>query len=165
MTVRVGIGYDAHRFASGRKLVLAGVWIDHPEGLAGHSDADVLAHAVMDALLGASGGADIGELFPDSDPAHAGADSMALLAEVGRLIAADGWRVVNIDAVVVCQEPRLAPYRDAMRANLAAVLDVAAEDVGVKATTTEGMGFEGRGEGIGASAVCLIERLRPAPLV
>jgi 2-C-methyl-D-erythritol 2,4-cyclodiphosphate synthase len=157
--MRVGIGYDAHRFAAGRPLILGGVRIEHPLGLAGHSDADVLAHAVMDALLGAAALGDIGSLFPDDDPAYAGADSLLLLAEVGARLAAAGWRVVNIDAVVVCQEPRLAGYREAMRANLAAALKIGAGCVGAKGTTTERMGFEGRGEGIAATAVCLLERI------
>jgi 2-C-methyl-D-erythritol 2,4-cyclodiphosphate synthase len=157
--MRVGIGYDAHRFAAGRPLVLGGVRIEHRLGLAGHSDADVLAHAVMDALLGAAALGDIGSLFPDDDPAYAGADSLLLLAEVGARLAAAGWRVVSIDAVVVCQEPRLAGYREAMRANLAAALKIGADCVGAKGTTTERMGFEGRGEGIAATAVCLLERV------
>jgi 2-C-methyl-D-erythritol 2,4-cyclodiphosphate synthase len=158
-SVRVGIGYDAHRFAAGRPLVLGGVRIDHSLGLAGHSDADVLTHAVMDALLGAAALGDIGGLFPDDDPAYAGADSLLLLADVGVRLAAAGWRVVNIDAVVVCQEPRLAGYREAMCANLAAALKIDADCVGAKGTTTERMGFQGRGEGISASAVCLLERV------
>jgi 2-C-methyl-D-erythritol 2,4-cyclodiphosphate synthase len=138
--------------------VLGGVRLDHPVGLAGHSDADVLAHAIMDALLGAAALGDIGSLFPDDDPAYARADSMLLLAEVGARLQVEGWHVVNVDAVVICQEPKLATHRQAMCANLAAALGVAASDVGVKSTTTEQMGFEGRGEGIAASAVCLIER-------
>jgi 2-C-methyl-D-erythritol 2,4-cyclodiphosphate synthase len=137
-------------------LVLAGVEVPHPEGLAGHSDADVVAHALMDALLGAAGLGDIGQLFPDDDDAYRGADSIALLAEVGRRVAAAGWRVVNVDVTVVCEAPRLAPLRGAMAARLAAALGVAPQAVGVKATTTEGMGFAGRGEGIVALAVCLL---------
>jgi len=136
--------------------VLAGVEVPHPEGLAGHSDADVAAHAVMDALLGAAGLGDIGQLFPDDDDAYRGADSIALLTEVGRRVAAAGWRVVNIDLTMVCEAPRLAPFRGEMVAGLAAALDIAPEAVGVKATTTEGMGFAGRGEGIVALAVCLL---------
>jgi len=136
--------------------VLAGVEVPHPEGLAGHSDADVAAQAVMDALLGAAGLGDIGRLFPDDDEAYRGADSIVLLAEVGRSVAAAGWRVVNIDLTVVCEAPRLAPLRGAMAARLAAALGVAPQAVGVKATTTEGMGFAGRGEGIVALAVCLL---------
>ncbi len=136
--------------------MLAGVEVPHPEGLAGHSDADVAAHAVMDALLGAAGLGDIGQLFPDGDEAYRGADSIALLADVGRRVAAAGWRVVNVDLTVVCEAPRLAPLRGAMVARLAAALGIAPEAVGVKATTTEGMGFAGRGEGIVALAVCLL---------
>jgi 2-C-methyl-D-erythritol 2,4-cyclodiphosphate synthase len=136
--------------------VLAGVEVPHPQGLAGHSDADVAAHAVMDALLGAAGLGDIGQLFPDDDEAYRGADSIALLAEVVRRVAAAGWRVVNVDLTVVCEAPRLAALRGAMAARLAAALGVAPAAVGVKATTTEGMGFAGRGEGIVALAVCLL---------
>ena len=136
--------------------MLAGVEVPHPQGLAGHSDADVAAHAVADALLGAAGLGDIGELFPDDDETYRGADSIGLLAEVTRRVAAAGWRVVNVDLTVVCQAPRLAPYRGAMASRLAAALAVAPGAVGVKATTTEGMGFAGRGEGIAALAVCLV---------
>jgi 2-C-methyl-D-erythritol 2,4-cyclodiphosphate synthase len=136
--------------------VLAGVEVPHPQGLAGHSDADVAAHAIMDALLGAAGLGDIGQLFPDDDEAYRGADSVFLLADVVRCVAAAGWRVVNVDLTVVCEAPRLAPLRGAMAARLAAALGVAPEAVGVKATTTEGMGFAGRGEGIVALAVCLL---------
>jgi 2-C-methyl-D-erythritol 2,4-cyclodiphosphate synthase len=156
--LRAGIGYDAHRFVAGRPLVLGGVRIEHPLGLDGHSDADVLAHAVMDALLGAACLGDIGRLFPDDDPRYAGADSLRLLAEVGARLSAAGWRAVNVDTVVICQAPRIAPWRDEMRAKLADAVGIAADRVGVKGTSTEGMGFEGRGEGIAASAVCLIER-------
>lgn len=136
--------------------MLAGVEVPHPQGLAGHSDADVAAHAIMDALLGAAGLGDIGQLFPDDDEAYRGADSVFLLADVVRCVAAAGWRVVNVDLTVVCEAPRLAPLRGAMAARLAAALGVAPEAVGVKATTTEGMGFAGRGEGIVALAVCLL---------
>jgi 2-C-methyl-D-erythritol 2,4-cyclodiphosphate synthase/2-C-methyl-D-erythritol 4-phosphate cytidylyltransferase len=155
-TYRVGQGIDAHRFAAGRPLVLAGVEVPHPEGLAGHSDADVAVHAIMDALLGAAGLGDIGELFPDSDAAYRGADSVVLLADVTRRVAAAGWHVVNVDLTVVCEAPRLAPHREAMKARLAAALGVTSAAVGVKATTTEGMGFAGRGEGVAALAVCLV---------
>ena len=130
----------------------------HELGLAGHSDADVVAHALIDALLGAGGLTDIGALFPDTDAAYAGADSIGLLGEVVARLAAAGWRVGNADVVVICESPRLAPYREAMRARLASVLGVPADAVGVKATTTEGMGFTGQGEGIAAQAVCLLER-------
>jgi 2-C-methyl-D-erythritol 2,4-cyclodiphosphate synthase len=134
------------------------VEIDHPRGLAGHSDADVATHAVMDALLGAAGLGDIGALFPDDDPAYAGASSIALLRDVADRVRAAGWSVGNVDVTIVCQAPRLAVHREAMRANLAQALAVAGDAVGLKATTTEGMGFEGRGEGIAASAVCLLLR-------
>jgi 2-C-methyl-D-erythritol 2,4-cyclodiphosphate synthase len=136
--------------------VLAGVEVPHPEGLAGHSDADVAAHAVMDALLGAAALGDIGELFPDTDAAYRDADSIELLGEVTRRLAAAGWRVVNVDLTVVCEAPRLAPHRAEMKARLAAALGAAPAAVGVKATTTERMGFVGRGEGIVALAVCLV---------
>ena len=158
---RVGLGYDAHRFAPGRALVLGGVRLREHDGLLGHSDADVLVHAIMDALLGAAGLEDIGHYFPDTDPAYAGADSMVLLEAVATLLADRGWRTVNVDAVVVCEEPRIAPHRAAMRARLAAALGVDVEAVGLRGTTTEGMGFTGRREGIAAQAVALVERLTP----
>jgi 2-C-methyl-D-erythritol 2,4-cyclodiphosphate synthase len=139
--------------------VLGGVDIPHEAGLAGHSDADVVAHAVADAVLGAAALGDVGHLFPDDDLAYEGADSLRLLAEVAALVRAAGFRVGNVDVVVVCEAPRLAPHRERMAANLAAALAVAATDVAVKATTTEGMGFEGRREGVAAMAVCLLERL------
>jgi len=153
---RVGIGYDAHRFAAGRELVLGGVLIPESPGLAGHSDADVLTHAIMDALLGAAGLPDIGTLFPDTDERFAGADSVRLLREVVTMVRERGWGIANVDAVLVCETPRLAPHKDAVRASLADVLSVETAQVGVKGTTTEGMGFEGRREGIGATAVCLL---------
>lgn len=148
---------DAHRYAEGRRLVLAGVEIEYPMGLAGHSDADVVCHAIADALLGAAGLEDIGHFFPDDDPRWKDADSTALLAEVVRLVGENGCRVGNIDAVVVAQEPKIAPYRDAMRARLAEVAGVPVSAVAVRGTTTEGMGFTGRGEGIAALAVTLLE--------
>jgi 2-C-methyl-D-erythritol 2,4-cyclodiphosphate synthase len=156
--LRVGLGYDAHRFAPGRALVLGGVRLRERDGLLGHSDADVLVHAVMDALLGAAGLEDIGHYFPDTDVAFAGADSMALLAAVVVLLRDRGWRPVNVDAVVICEEPRIAPHRARMRERLAVVLGVDAEAVGIRGTTTEGMGFTGRSEGIAAQAVALVER-------
>ena len=158
---RVGLGYDAHRFAPGRALVLGGVRLREHDGLLGHSDADDLVHAIMDALLGAAGLEDIGHYFPDTDPAYAGADSMVLLEAVATLLADRGWRTVNVDAVVVCEEPRIAPHRAAMRARLAAARGVDVEAVGLRGTTTEGMGFTGRREGIAAQAVALVERLTP----
>ncbi len=154
--LRVGLGYDAHRFAAERALMLGGVRLRDRDGLAGHSDADVLVHAVMDALLGAAGLEDIGHYFPDSDAAYSGADSIALLAEVGRLLRAQGCEVVNVDAVVICEEPRIAPHRARMRARMAEALGVGVEQVTVRGTTTEGMGFTGRREGIAAQAVALV---------
>jgi 2-C-methyl-D-erythritol 2,4-cyclodiphosphate synthase len=156
---RVGLGYDAHRFAPDRALVLGGVRLREHDGLLGHSDADVLVHAVMDALLGAAGLEDIGHYFPDTDPAYYGADSLVLLAAVVTLLDERGWRVGNVDAVVVCEEPRIAPHRAAMRARLAEVLGVGVDAVGLRGTTTEGMGFTGRREGIAAQAVALVERV------
>jgi 2-C-methyl-D-erythritol 2,4-cyclodiphosphate synthase len=156
---RVGLGYDAHRFAADRALVLGGVRLRERDGLLGHSDADVLVHAIMDALLGAAGLEDIGHYFPDTDPAYAGADSMDLLEAVATLLSDRGWRTVNVDAVVVCEEPRIAPHRGAMRTRLAEALGVQVEAVGLRGTTTEGMGFTGRREGIAAQAVALVERV------
>ena len=138
--------------------MLCGVEIAHPQGLAGHSDADVGAHALMDALLGAAGLGDIGEFFPDTDPAFAGVSSIELLRRVGARLSEGGWLVVNADITLVCERPRLADYRPAMREGLARALGVASDALSVKATTTEGMGFEGRGEGIAAHAVCLLTR-------
>ena len=138
--------------------MLCGVTIDHPQGLAGHSDADVGVHALMDALLGAAGLGDIGDLFPDTDPAFAGISSVELLRRVVARLGEAGWQVANADVTLVCEGPRLADFRPAMRARLAAVLGVPGDAVSVKATTTEGMGFEGRGEGIAAHAVCLLTR-------
>jgi len=156
--MRIGLGYDVHAFAEGRRLVLGGVEIAHDRGLAGHSDADVLAHALADAVLGALREGDIGALFPDTDPAYKDADSLQLLARVGELAAARGWRVVDADCVLVLERPKVAEYRDAMRANLARALGVAVDAVGVKATTTERLGFEGREEGVAAHAVVLLDR-------
>jgi 2-C-methyl-D-erythritol 2,4-cyclodiphosphate synthase len=156
--LRVGIGFDAHAFAEGRPLVLAGVEIPWERGLAGHSDADLVSHAVTDALLGAAGGGDIGELYPSDDPALAGASSIELLGATWRNLAGRGWAIVNVDAVVIMQEPRLAPHRDAMRTRLAETLGVGPERVTVRASTTDMMGFTGRGEGAACQAVALIER-------
>jgi 2-C-methyl-D-erythritol 2,4-cyclodiphosphate synthase len=155
--VRIGQGFDVHAFAEGRRLVLGGVEIPYERGLAGHSDADVLIHALCDALLGAAALGDIGMHFPDSDPAYQGANSRVLLREVARKLAAAGWRIVNVDSTVIAQAPRLAPHIPAMIANLAADLGLAASAVSVKATTTERLGFTGRGEGIAAQAIALIE--------
>jgi 2-C-methyl-D-erythritol 2,4-cyclodiphosphate synthase len=158
LTQRVGLGVDAHRFAPERPLVLGGVRIRERGGLAGHSDADVLTHAVMDALLGAAGLEDIGHYFPDTDPAFAGASSIGLLGQVSELVREAGWQVGNVDAVVVCESPRIAPHRTAIRGRLAQALGTQAGQIGVRGTTTEGMGFAGRGEGILAQAVALLIR-------
>ena len=155
--MRIGTGYDAHRLVEGRDLILGGVHIPHEKGLLGHSDADVLLHAICDALLGAAGLGDIGKHFPDTDPAYKGISSIRLLAAVGEKIATAGFSCGNVDAVIVAQRPKLAPYMDDMRSNIAAALRIGPDRVGIKATTTEGMGFEGRGEGISAQAVALIE--------
>ncbi len=154
--MRVGLGYDAHRFDPARPLVLGGVRLRESDGLAGHSDADVLVHAVMDALLGAAGLEDIGHYFPDTDPALAGVDSLGLMARVSEMLKTQGWTVVNVDAVVICEEPRIAPWRQQMRERMAGALGVSVDRVGVRGTTTEGMGFTGRGEGIAAQAVALL---------
>lgn len=156
MTVLTGLGYDCHPLVEGRPLVLGGVSIPHDRGLAGHSDADVLCHAITDALLGAAGLGDIGELFPDSDERYRGADSVALLVDVVGRLRARGLAVGNVDATVVIEVPRLAPHREAMRARLAEALEVDVARVNVKATTSEGMGFIGRGEGAAAMAVATL---------
>ena len=158
MSMRIGLGYDVHAFAEGRRLVLGGVEIEHERGLLGHSDADVLAHALADAILGAIRAGDIGRLFPDTDPAYRDADSLQLLAAVGSLAAELGWRLVDADCVLVLERPKVSEYRDRMRENLARALGVGVECVGVKATTTERLGFEGREEGVAAQAVVLMER-------
>ena len=158
--MRVGLGYDVHAFAPDRKLILGGVEIHHHQGLLGHSDADVLAHAVADALLGAIRGGDIGKLFPDTDPAYEGADSLKLLAAVANLVREQGFSIVDVDCVIAAQAPKLSPYRDMMREKLAAACGIAVENLGVKATTTEHLGFEGREEGISAQAVALVCRCK-----
>lgn len=155
---RVGSGFDAHAFEEGVPLVLGGVRIDHPRGLAGHSDGDVLAHALTDAVLGAAGLEDIGALFPSGDPDLEGADSIELLAQAWESVQANGWRLANADVVLVGEEPRLAPHRDMMRRRLAGALGVGPELVAVRATTTDGLGFPGRGEGLAAQAVALLVR-------
>ena len=157
-TVRIGYGYDVHRLVEGRKLILAGVDVPFEKGLLGHSDADVIAHAVADALMGAAALGDIGHLFPDTDPHYAGADSLKLLAEVCRLLREKGFSIGNIDATLLAQRPKIAPHISRMRANLAAACGIAADQVSVKATTEERLGFTGREEGMAASAVCLLER-------
>jgi 2-C-methyl-D-erythritol 2,4-cyclodiphosphate synthase len=156
VTTTTGIGWDSHRLVPGRPLVLGGVTIPHPEGLAGHSDADVLTHAVIDALLGAAGLGDIGGHFPDTDPRYAGADSLGLLRTVLAAVGEAGWAVVHVDATVVMERPKLAPHRDAIRETLAGVLGLEPRRVNVKASTGEGMGFVGRGEGVAALAVATL---------
>lgn len=156
--LRIGHGYDVHRLVSGRALVLGGVTVPYELGLDGHSDADVLLHAVMDALLGAAALGDIGQIFPDTDDAYLGASSMELLREVGKRLDDAGYCVVNLDATVLAQRPKLAPYRRRMRENIAAALTIDVSQVSVKATTEEGLGFTGRGEGIAAHAIALIEK-------
>ena len=158
--MRVGLGVDVHAFAApdeGRRLVLGGVEIPSDRGLLGHSDADVLAHAVTDALLGAAGLEDIGHYFPDTDERYRDADSIELLREVRRLVGGS-WSVANVDSVVICERPKIRDHRDAMRKNLAAALGTEESRIGVRGTTTERLGFPGRGEGIAAQAVCLLER-------
>lgn len=157
--MRVGIGYDAHRLVAGRRLVLGGVEIPFEKGLLGHSDADVLVHAINDALLGAAALGDIGVHFPDTDPEYKDIRSIILLERVGELLKNEGFEVLNIDSVICAERPKLSPYIDKMRENIAEALRISKDRVSVKATTTEGMGFEGRGEGISAQAVCLIEKL------
>ena len=157
--LRVGHGYDVHRLVEGRALILGGVTVPFDRGLLGHSDADVLTHAVMDALLGAAALGDIGKLFPDSDAAYAGADSIALLERVTALLREHGWQVGNVDATVVAQAPKLAPYIPEMRQRLAEAMGLDVDCVSVKATTEERLGFTGSGEGMAAHAVALIERL------
>lgn len=155
--MRIGHGYDVHRLVEGRSLILGGVRIPFEKGLDGHSDADVLTHAVMDALLGAAAMGDIGKLFPDTDDRYLGADSIALLREVDRRLTETGYRLGNLDVTVIAQRPKLAPYINQMRQNLAAALRTELQNVSVKATTEEHLGFTGSGEGIAAHAVCLLE--------
>ena len=157
MTVRTGIGYDVHRLVAGRRLVIGGVDVESELGLEGHSDADVLTHAVIDALLGAAALGDIGQHFADDDPAYAGADSLVLLREATTLVVDAGFRVANVDATVLLERPKLGPHRVPMAANLAGAIGIAVERVSVKATRGEGMGFVGRGEGAAALAVATIE--------
>lgn len=156
--LRVGHGYDVHRLKTGRALILGGVTIPYDLGLDGHSDADVLTHAIMDALLGAAAAGDIGKLFPDNDEAFRDISSLELLRRVKLHLAEKNYRIVNVDATIVAQAPKLSPYREAMRENLAKVMEVDVEQVSVKATTEEHLGFTGKGEGIAAHAICLIER-------
>jgi 2-C-methyl-D-erythritol 2,4-cyclodiphosphate synthase len=159
LSMRIGLGYDSHRFAEGRLLVLGGVTIDHPVGLAGHSDADAVAHAVTDALLGACGLGDIGQHFPPTDEQWRDADSIVLLRHVVQLAAEQNYQVVNVDVTVVCEAPRIGPHAAAMRQRLAEALEIAPRLVSVKGKTNEGMGWIGRGEGIAAMAVVLVNRV------
>lgn len=155
--IRIGHGYDVHALVEGRDLVLGGVRIDHPKGLAGHSDADALIHAICDACLGALGLGDMGHHFPDTDPNYKGIDSRELLAQVAKLIGVRGWQVINVDSTVIAQAPRLAPHIEAMKANIASDLGVQANQVNIKATTAERLGALGREQGIAAHAVVLLE--------
>lgn len=154
--MRIGHGYDVHRLVEGRKLILGGVTIPWEKGLLGHSDADVLAHAVADALLGAAALGDIGKLFPDTDPAYKGADSLLLLSEVCRVVREQGYTIENIDATILAQAPKLRPHIDTMRENLARACNIPVDCVSVKATTEEGLGFTGAQEGIAVHSVCLL---------
>lgn len=156
--MRIGHGYDVHQLVEGRKLIMGGVEIPYEKGLLGHSDADVLLHAISDALLGAAALGDIGKLFPDTDMQYKGADSRVLMAEVVRRIKEKGFRVVNVDATIIAQRPKMRNYIDTMRQNIAETLGCDTDDINVKATTEEGMGFTGEGMGISAHAVCLIEK-------
>lgn len=156
--MRIGHGYDVHKLVEGRKLILGGVDIPFEKGLLGHSDADVLLHAVADALLGAAALGDIGGMFPDNDPKYKGADSLILLRKTAQRVRAEGYTVVNIDATVLAQAPKLKPYIQTMRANIAEACGMQLDEVSVKATTEEGLGFTGSGEGIAAHAVCLLEK-------
>ncbi len=157
--MRIGHGYDVHKLVEGRDLILGGVKIPYEKGLLGHSDADVLAHAISDSLLGAAALGDIGKLFPDNDPSYKGADSLVLMKEVCRVLREKGYGIVNIDATVLAQRPKLSPYIVRMRENIARVCSIDTDRVSIKATTEEGLGFTGDGSGIAAHAVCLIERI------
>lgn len=157
--MRIGMGYDVHRLSAGRKLIMGGVDIPYEKGLLGHSDADVLVHAIMDALLGAAALGDIGSHFPDTDPAYEGISSIRLLEHVGTLLADSGYAIGNIDATIIAQKPKMRPHIDQMRENIASALKIRPDQVGVKATTEEGLGFTGSGAGISAHAVCLLEQI------
>ncbi len=156
--IRIGTGYDVHQLVEGRDLILGGVKIDHDKGLLGHSDADVLVHAVMDAMLGALALGDIGKWFPDNDPQYKGCDSILLLERVGELISEQGYGIGNIDAIIIAQKPKCAPFIENMRMNIAKALQIEIDQVSVKATTEEKLGFTGREEGIASQAVVLLER-------
>lgn len=155
--MRVGIGYDVHRFAEGRKLILGGVEIPYEKGLDGHSDADVLTHAIIDALLGASGNRDIGTLFPDTDDTYQNISSIELLRRVFMVMKTEGYSIVNIDSVVICEQPKVMPYAEQMKACLAEALEIHPSAINIKAKTEEGLGFTGHGEGMKAEAVCLLD--------
>jgi 2-C-methyl-D-erythritol 2,4-cyclodiphosphate synthase len=155
--MRVGMGYDVHKLVEGRKLILGGVEIPYEKGLLGHSDADVLLHSIMDALLGAAALGDIGKHFPDTDPAYKGADSVKLLEHVGRLIREAGYSIENIDATIIAQRPKMRPHIDTMRRNIKEALGIELDQINVKATTEEGLGFTGSEEGISAQAICLLQ--------
>lgn len=157
--MRIGHGYDVHKLVEDRKLIIGGVEIPHEKGLLGHSDADILLHAISDSLLGAAALGDIGHLFPDNDPEYEGADSLKLLSQVAETLAENGWHVINIDSTVLAQRPKLAPYIEQMRENIAAACRIDVDSVSVKATTEEGLGFTGEQLGIAAHSVCLIEEL------
>jgi 2-C-methyl-D-erythritol 2,4-cyclodiphosphate synthase len=157
--MRIGMGYDVHRLSAGRKLIMGGVDIPYEKGLLGHSDADVLVHAIMDALLGAAALGDIGSHFPDTDPAYEGISSIRLLEHVGKLLSDHGYKIGNIDATIIAQKPKMRPHIDQMRDNISNALKIRPDQVGVKATTEEGLGFTGSGEGISAHAVCLLEQI------
>ncbi|MBO4976349.1 MAG: 2-C-methyl-D-erythritol 2,4-cyclodiphosphate synthase [Lachnospiraceae bacterium] len=154
--MRIGMGYDVHRLVEGRDLIMGGMKIPYEKGLLGHSDADVLLHAVMDALLGAAALGDIGKHFPDTDPAYKGISSIKLLEKVGELLNENGFLIENIDATIIAQAPKMRPHIDTMRANIAAALDIEVSQVNVKATTEEGLGFTGTGEGISSQAICML---------
>lgn len=158
--MRIGMGYDVHKVVEGRDMIIGGVKIPYEKGLLGHSDADVLLHAISDALLGAAALGDIGKHFPDTDPAYKGADSLKLLEEVGRLIENECYLIENIDATIIAQAPKMRPHIDAMRQNIADALSIDVSQVNVKATTEEGLGFTGSGEGISAQAICLLNSPR-----
>lgn len=157
--MRIGQGYDVHRLVEGRRLIIGGVDIPYEKGLLGHSDADVLLHAVMDALLGAAALGDIGQHFPDSDERYKGISSIALLKKVGKILQENGYMIENIDSTVIAQRPKLLPYRPQMAENIAAALGIEKEQVSVKATTEEGLGFTGKGEGVSSQAICCIEKM------
>ncbi len=159
MNIRVGIGYDVHKLADNRKLIIGGVDIPYEKGLLGHSDADVLIHAIMDSILGACKKGDIGKIFPDSDPEFEGISSMKLLRKVYEIVKADGYKIGNIDSIIIAQKPKMMTYIETMENNIAKCLDIDVDCVNVKATTEENLGFTGRKEGIAAKAICLVEKL------